>query len=119
MCEKKDIMGEARCARRLLMRARRFVWLTRVTILAALLLRACISYPQARDAATEIKAAKSSLTHQRHERKQENRLAAVHKLESLPTVEAAKLLLFQGIDNSDEEVRLFFFKQKTAYEMRT
>jgi hypothetical protein len=58
-----------------------------------------------RDVAAEFKAAKSSLTQQLRDKKKENRLAAVQKLESLPTTEAAKLLLFQGLSNSEDEVR--------------
>jgi HEAT repeat protein len=58
-----------------------------------------------RDVAAEFKGAKASLTQQLRDKKKENRLAAVHKLESFPTPEAAKLLLFQGLSSSDEDVR--------------
>jgi hypothetical protein len=57
------------------------------------------------DVAAEFKAAKSSIQQQLRDRKRENRLAAVKKLETLPTVDAAKLLLFQGLGSNDEEVR--------------
>src|SRR5262245_24110950 len=60
---------------------------------------------QERDAASEFKAAKTSLTQQLRDKKKENRLAAVRKLESFATPEAAKLLLFQGLSSSDEDVR--------------
>src|SRR4051794_28434950 len=60
---------------------------------------------QVRDAAAEFKAAKGSLTQQLRDKKKENRLAAVSKLEALVTPEAAKLLLFQGLSNNEEDVR--------------
>ncbi len=60
---------------------------------------------QDRDVAGEFKAAKAGLTAQLKDRKQENRLAAVAKLETYPTPDAAKLLLFQGLGSADEEVK--------------
>ena len=63
------------------------------------------SIAQERDVAAEFKAAKTSLTAQLKDKKQETRLAAVRKLESLVTSESAKLLLFQGVASSDPEVR--------------
>jgi HEAT repeat protein/uncharacterized protein YegL len=64
---------------------------------------------QDRDVAAEFKAAKSSLTQQLKDKKKENRLAAVRKLETFPTTEAAKLLLFQGLSSTDEDVRAASF----------
>jgi hypothetical protein len=59
---------------------------------------------QDRDVAAEFKSAKAGLTAQIKDRKKETRLAAVAKLESFPTPEAAKLLLFQGLGSKDDEV---------------
>src|SRR5690348_17326602 len=74
--------------------------------LSGCLTAACaIAADDDRDVAAEFKAAKSSIQQQLRDRKRENRLAAVKKLETLPTVEAAKLLLFQGLGSNDEEVR--------------
>lgn len=60
---------------------------------------------QDRDMAGEFKAAKTTLTAQLKDRKQENRLAAVAKLETYPIPDAAKLLLFQGLGSVDQEVK--------------
>jgi hypothetical protein len=60
---------------------------------------------QDRDVAAEFKGAKTVLTGQLKDRKKENRLAAVAKLETYPIPEAAKLLLFQGLGSADEEVK--------------
>lgn len=60
---------------------------------------------QERDTAADFKAAKSGLTQQLKDKKKENRLAAVRKLETFPTPESAKLLLYQGLSSSDEDVR--------------
>jgi len=72
-------------------------------LLAPLLLAGALA--QERDAAAEFKAAKGSLTQQLRDKKKENRLAAVGKIETFTTPEAAKLLLFQGLSNNEEEVR--------------
>jgi len=64
-----------------------------------------VARAEERDVAAEFKAVKASLAQQLHDRKAENRLAAVQKLEAFPTVESAKLLLFQGLTSKDEEVR--------------
>src|SRR5439155_26014286 len=70
-----------------------------------LLLVAATLQGQERDLAAEFKAAKSNLTQQLRDKKKETRLAAVRKLETFPTPEAAKLLLFQGLSNSEDDVR--------------
>src|SRR5262245_32262797 len=59
---------------------------------------------QERDVAAEFKAAKAGLTAQLRG-KRANRLEAVHRLESFPTVDAAKLLFAQGLDSGELEVR--------------
>jgi hypothetical protein len=64
---------------------------------------AAIARGQDRDVAAEFKAAKAGLTSQIKDRKKETRLAAVAKLETFPTPDAAKLLLFQGLASKDEE----------------
>jgi HEAT repeat protein len=70
---------------------------------------------QQRDVAAEFKAARSNLTQQLRDKKKENRLAAVRKLEAYPTVEAAKLLLFQGLSSSDDDVRRDSFDVLTKF----
>ena len=50
---------------------------------------------QERDVAAEFKAAKGSLTQQLRDKKKENRLAAVGKIEGFATPEAARLLCFR------------------------
>jgi uncharacterized protein YegL len=60
---------------------------------------------QERDVAGEFKAAKSNLTQQLKDKKKENRLAALRKLETFQTPDAAKLLLFQGLSSTDEDIR--------------
>ena len=60
---------------------------------------------QERDVAAEFKAARAGLTLQLNDKKKETRLAAIRKLETFPTTEAAKLLLFQGLSSTDEDVR--------------
>jgi HEAT repeat protein len=76
-------------------------------ILFALIATAALDLASAqdRDLATEFKAAKAGLASQLKDRKKETRLAAVAKLEAYPTTEAAKLLLFQGLGSTDEEVK--------------
>lgn len=76
-------------------------------VLVALIATALVTcaLAQDRDLATEFKGAKASLTSQLKDRKKENRLAAVAKLEAYPTTEAAKLLLFQGLGSTDEDVK--------------
>lgn len=64
---------------------------------------------QERDPPAEFKTAKASLTQQLRDKKKENRLAAVHKLEGFVTPEAAKVLLFQGLSSNYEEVRFASF----------
>src|SRR5262245_26098405 len=59
---------------------------------------------QDRDVAAEFKAAKANLTAQLRG-KRANRLEAVQKLESYPTLDAAKLLYTQGLSSDDTEVR--------------
>src|SRR6476620_4679565 len=69
------------------------------------LLVSAILPAQDRDVAAEFKSAKSSLTQQLKDKKKENRIAAVRKLETFPTPDSAKLLLYQGLSSSDEDVR--------------
>lgn len=80
-------------------------WLIRSWLAAATLALSYCGSAQDRDVASEFKAAKTSLTSQLKDRKKENRLAAVAKLETFPTPDAAKLLLFQGLGSTDEEVK--------------
>src|SRR5262249_13566905 len=83
-------------------------WTAEKSLLVAALVAVAIapSAPcQERDAAAEFKAARGSLTQQLRDRKKENRLAAVRKIETFATPEAAKLLLFQGLSNNEEDVR--------------
>jgi len=62
-----------------------------------------VANAQDRDVAADFKSAKASLSAQIKDRKKETRLAALAKLETFPTPEAAKLLLFQGLGSKDEE----------------
>src|SRR3954453_21975922 len=79
----------------------------RVSAIASILLAmiAATAFGQERDSAAEFKAAKGNLTQQLRDKKKENRLAAVGKIEAFPIPEAAKLLLFQGLSNNEEDVR--------------
>src|SRR5262245_23270872 len=80
-----------------------------VAIHAALLFAVCLltcaddARGDERDLAVEFKAAKANLTQQLRDRKKENRLAAVRKLETYPIPDSAKLLLFQGLSSTDED----------------
>src|SRR5262249_26021812 len=69
------------------------------------LLPAGRGFGQERDVAAEFKSDKTSLTQQLKDKKKETRLAAVAKLETFPTADAAKLLLFQGLGGTHEEVK--------------
>jgi len=80
-------------------------WLFWSLILAVVAIPLQNGSAEDRDVAGEFKAAKAGLTAQIKDRKKETHLAAVAKLESYPTPEAAKLLLFQGLGNADEEVK--------------
>src|SRR4051812_20241645 len=73
------------------------------------------AFAQDRDVAAEFKAAKTSLTQQLRDKKKENRLAALKKIETFPTPEAAKLLLFQGLSSKDEEIRAASFELLTKF----
>jgi hypothetical protein len=55
--------------------------------------------------AAEFKAVRAAIQQQLRDRKKETRLAAVKKLETYPTPDAAKLLLTQGLSSSDDETR--------------
>src|SRR5262245_59129090 len=68
-----------------------------------------------RDLAVEFKAIKANLTQQLRDRKKENRLAAVKKLETYSIPDSAKLLLFQGLSSTDEDVRRASFDVLTRF----
>jgi von Willebrand factor type A domain len=92
-----------------------------VAIRAALLFAVCLltctddARGDERDLAVEFKAAKANLTQQLRDRKKENRLAAVRKLETYPIPDSAKLLLFQGLSSTDEDVRRASFDVLTRF----
>jgi hypothetical protein len=71
----------------------------------ACFLAANLTLGQDRDVAAEFKTAKTGLTQQLKDKKKETRLAAVAKLETFPTADAAKLLLFQGLGSTHNEVK--------------
>lgn len=80
-------------------------WLGRVAMAGVLAALSLVSWSQDRDIEQEFKSAKTGLNSQLRDRKKEVRLAAVAKLESYPIPDAAKLLLFQGLSSTDEEVK--------------
>jgi von Willebrand factor type A domain len=80
---------------------RNWGWCGRLTL--CLLLAARLA--RAEDIAKDFRAAKDRLVRQMRDRKPETRVAAVRKLEEYPIVDAAKVLLLQGLTNDNEDVR--------------